>query len=34
VDAGKVEAELRNGVLTLRLPKTASAQPRKIQVTT
>lgn len=32
VDIDKVEAELRHGVLTLRLPKAASAQPRKIQV--
>ena len=34
VDPDKVEAELRNGVLTVRLPKAESAKPRKIQVNT
>ena len=33
VDASQVEAELRNGVLTITLPKARSAMPRKIQVT-
>jgi HSP20 family protein len=33
VDAQRVEADLRNGVLTLRLPKAESAKPRKITVT-
>ena len=32
VDADKVQAELRDGVLTLTLPKAAEARPRKIQV--
>ncbi len=32
VDADRVEAELRNGVLTITLPKAESARPRKIQV--
>jgi HSP20 family protein len=32
VDASQVEAELRNGVLTITLPKALSAKPRKIQV--
>jgi HSP20 family protein len=32
VDAEKVAAELRNGVLTITLPKAESAKPRKIQV--
>jgi len=34
VDANRVEAELRNGVLTITLPKAAAAQARRIQVTT
>jgi len=34
VDAEQVEATLRDGVLLLKLPKTASARPRKIQVQT
>jgi HSP20 family protein len=34
VDADRVEAELRNGVLTLTLPKAESARPRKISVKT
>jgi len=32
VDAGKVQAELRNGVLSLTLPKSEAIKPRKIQV--
>jgi HSP20 family protein len=32
VDAERVEAELRHGVLTITLPKAESARPRKIQV--
>lgn len=32
VDPTRVSAELRNGVLTITLPKAASAKPRKIQV--
>lgn len=32
VDADKVEAELKNGVLTLRLPKSELAKPRKIKI--
>ena len=33
VDAGGVQAELKKGVLWLHLPKSARAQPRRIQVT-
>jgi HSP20 family protein len=33
VDANRVEAEMRHGVLTVSLPKAESARPRKIQVT-
>jgi HSP20 family protein len=33
VDAERVQADLRNGVLTVTLPKAAAARPRKIQVT-
>jgi len=33
VEADKVAAELRNGVLTVTLPKAEVAKPRKIQVT-
>ena len=32
LDTDKVSAELRNGVLTLRIPKAEHAQPRRIQV--
>lgn len=32
VDAENVAAELRNGLLTIRLPKAAAALPRKIEV--
>ena len=32
VDAGKVQAELAGGVLTITLPKAKSAKPRKIKV--
>lgn len=31
-DPDRIEAELRNGVLTLTLPKAPEAQPRKIAV--
>lgn len=34
VDPDQVEAELRNGVLTVRMPKAESAKPRKIHVHT
>ena len=34
VDTGGIQAELKNGVLTLRLPRVAPAQPRRIQVRT
>jgi len=32
VDADKIEAELKGGVLTVRLPKSAAARPRRINV--
>lgn len=32
VDADKVQAELKNGVLTLSLPKSELAKPRKIKI--
>jgi len=32
IDADKVEAVLKNGVLTVKLPKAEAAKPRRIQV--
>jgi HSP20 family protein len=32
LDAARIEANLKDGVLTLRVPKLAQAQPRRIQV--
>jgi HSP20 family protein len=32
IDAGKVQAELNDGVLTITMPKAEEAKPRKIQV--
>ncbi|MES2819625.1 MAG: Hsp20/alpha crystallin family protein [Pseudomonadota bacterium] len=32
LDTGNIEAQLRDGVLQLRIPKHAHAQPRKIEV--
>ena len=34
IDADKVEATLRDGVLTVKLPKAESAKPRKVKVLT
>ncbi|SDP49644.1 Hsp20/alpha crystallin family protein [Desulforhopalus singaporensis] len=34
IDAGKVKAELSDGVLKLHLPKAAAARPRKIEIRT
>jgi len=32
LDAGKVEAELENGILTLKIPKAEEAKPRTIKI--
>ena len=34
LDTSRIEANLKDGVLTLRIPKHAHAQPRRIQVAT
>ena len=34
LDAARIEANLKDGVLNLRVPKSAHAQPRRIEVTT
>jgi HSP20 family protein len=34
IEAGKVEARINNGVLTMQLPKAESALPKKIKITT
>jgi HSP20 family protein len=32
IDSGKISAELKNGVLTLHLPKTDAVKPKRIEV--
>jgi HSP20 family molecular chaperone IbpA len=32
LDSGQINAQFRDGVLTLRIPKHAHAQPRRIEV--
>jgi HSP20 family protein len=32
IDAGRISAECKNGVLTVHLPKVEAAQPRQIQI--
>ncbi|MEE4364162.1 MAG: Hsp20/alpha crystallin family protein, partial [Desulfotignum sp.] len=34
IDVEKVEAELKNGVLTLHMPKSEEAKPRQIEIKT